>query len=274
MGRLFSLTGCSRFPVEEGPRRLSTVAVAASSSEPAVIESPPPLAGGAYELSYLLLAGLFVASLVACNLIFQKFFVAELTIPFVGSSYQFVQSVGILAYPITFLVTDILSEVYGAKRANHVVIVGFVASVFVLGLVELANASTSAAFGVGSEVFSQVFGLSKIAVFSSMTAYLLAQFVDIRLFHFWRRWTGGRHLWLRNNASTIASQVLDTVVVLVLLATLGAAGITWERLPALIINGILFKWCFALVETPLFYLAVALCRKYFGAQMAALHHEN
>ena len=98
-----------------------------------------------------------------------------------------------------------------------------------------------------------------------MTAYLVAQFIDIRLFHFWRRLTDGRHLWLRNNASTFASQSLDTFVVLALLATFAESSITWDRVPALFFNGILFKWAFALVDTPLFYLATHLCRRRFGA---------
>src|SRR5690606_14620132 len=101
------------------------------------------------------------------------------------------------------LVTDILSEIYGAKRANNVVISGLIASVFTTVLVELADLSHSAPFGIGGETFHQVFGLSKVAVFSSMMAYLTAQFIDIRLFHFWKKLTKGKHLWLRNNASTI-----------------------------------------------------------------------
>lgn len=237
------------------------------------VESPntaPALVADRYELVYLLLAGLFVSSLVACNLIFQKFFVAQLPIPFGDGSYEFVQSVALLAYPITFLVTDILSETYGARRANQVVAVGFVSSIFVTLLIEAADLTTSAPFGIGSETFSQVFGLSKIAIFSSMSAYLLAQFVDIRLFHFWRRLTRGKHLWLRNNASTFSSQILDTCVVLVLLASLGAAGITWDRLPALIINGLIFKWCFALIDTPLLYLCVRTLERHFPEQVAAV----
>ena len=182
---------------------------------------------------------------------------------------------GLLAYPVTFIVTDVLSEVYGARRANRVVAVGLVASLFVVGLVAVADAVPSAPFGIGKETFSRVFGLSSVAVLASMAAYLVAQFIDIRLFHFWRRLTAGRHLWLRNNASTFASQFLDTFVVLALLATFAASsGITWDRVPALFFNGILFKWAFALVDTPLFYLAIHLCRRAFATQMQDVHEEE
>lgn len=239
------------------------------SHDARVPERLPILRGDAYELTYLMLASLFIASLVACNLIFQKFFVVGIPLPG-GGEYQFVQSVGILAYPLTFLVTDILSEVYGARRANLVVTAGLVASIFTTLLVELSDATTSAGFGTDDATFHAVFGLSKIAVFASMMAYLVAQYVDIRLFHFWRRLTKGKHLWLRNNASTMTSQTLDTFVVLALLAAFGAAGITWEAVPALFINGVLFKWLFALADTPFFYLSVGWLRKRFPEQCALL----
>jgi uncharacterized integral membrane protein (TIGR00697 family) len=229
----------------------------------------PALTGDGYELTYLMLASLFIASLVACNLIFQKFFVIGIPLPG-GDEYQFVQSVGILAYPLTFLVTDILSEVYGARRANLVVTAGLVASIFTTLLVEVSDATRAASFGTDDATFHAVFGLSKVAVFASMVAYLAAQYIDIRLFHFWRRLTKGEHLWLRNNASTMTSQTIDTFVVLALLASFGAAGIGWADVPALFINGVLFKWLFALADTPFFYLAVGSLRKRFPEQCALL----
>ena len=229
----------------------------------------PALGGGAYEQIYLALVGLFIAALVVCNLIFQKFFVVEIPLPG-GHFYTLHQSVGILAYPLTFLVTDILSEVYGARRANQAVVAGLIASVFTTLLVEVADVSTSAEFGVGGTVFHEVFGLSKVAVLASMVAYLAAQFIDIRLFHFWKRLTKGKHLWLRNNASTITSQVADTVLVLVLLASFEAAGITWDKVPSLILDGLLFKWAFAALDTPVFYVVVGALKKRFPEQTALL----
>ncbi|NVB42195.1 queuosine precursor transporter [Pseudenhygromyxa sp. WMMC2535] len=245
-------------------------------SEEASDPQPQPtpwLRGGSYEQTYLILAGLFIAALVACNLIFQKFFTVEIPLPW-GGSRTLSQSVGIIAYPLTFLVTDILSEIYGAKRANQVVVAGLVASVFTTVLVELADIAPSAPFGIGDETFHQVFGLSKVAVFASMAAYLTAQFIDIRLFHFWRKLTHGKHLWLRNNGSTIASQLVDTFVVLALLASFGAAGITWEVVPRLFLDGLIFKWTFAALDTPLFYLAVYVLERRFPEQVAALREDE
>ena len=206
------------------------------------------------DLLYISLGGVFIASLITCNLIFQKFFEWEIWLPIVGS-YTFRQSVGILPYPITFLVTDLISEFYGRERANQVVISGLLASVFMLLVVTLADHSTASSISpvspVSSEVFSAVFGLSSAAVFSSMMAYLFAQFVDVRIFHFWKRFTGGRHLWLRNNGSTIFSQFIDTFTVLFLLCALSV--IDWDLFPILLLNGFFFKVIIAFLDTPIFY---------------------
>ena len=100
---------------------------------------------------YLILAGIFIASLVSCNLIFQKFFTWT---PF--GVYTFELSVGILPYPITFLVTDLISELYGKKKADQVVISGLIASVFVMGVVLLANYVPNTSWSpVNNELFEK-----------------------------------------------------------------------------------------------------------------------
>jgi len=211
---------------------------------------------------YLVLSGIFIASLVSCNLIFQKFFEIEIWLPFVGD-YTFSQSVGLLPYPITFLVTDIISEIYGKDRANQVVTSGLVASIFMLIVVTLADIIPVAPWSpVDGDIFHKVFGLSAAAVFASMMAYLFAQYVDIRIFHFWKKLTKGKHLWLRNNASTIFSQFIDTCSVLFLLCFFGVIG--WDMFGILLLNGFLFKVFFAAFDTPFVYLAVYYLRKEFN----------
>jgi len=203
---------------------------------------------------YLILAGIFISSLIAANLIFQKFFTWT---PF--GLYTFELSVGILPYPITFLCTDLISELYGKKKADQIVISGLIASIFVMGIVILANAMSATVWSpVNNETFNQVFGLFGPAVFASMVAYLVAQFIDIRIFHFWKRLTKGKHLWLRNNGSTIVSQLVDTSAVLLLLCYSGV--IEWIRFWPLFVNGFLFKMMIALFDTPFFYLGVWLLK--------------
>ncbi len=209
------------------------------------------------SLLYLILTGLFIASLAAGNLMFQKFFYWN----FFG--YTFELSVGILPYPITFLITDLISELYGKKKANQVVYAGLMAILFVLLIVSIASVVPATSWSpVNNETFSSVFGLTGLAVSASMLAYLLAQLVDIRIYHFWKNYTGGKYLWLRNNASTMSSQFVDTACVLGLLCFFGA--IEWERFSLLLINGFLFKVLIAAIDTPILYILVFGLKRYFS----------
>lgn len=209
---------------------------------------------------YLILAGLFIAALVSCNLIFQKFFSWD-----AFGLYTFEISAGIIAYPVTFLITDIISEIYGRRKANQVIIAGLFASFFVLGLILIAESVPATDWSpVNDATFSQVFGLTGVAVGASMLAYLLAQFIDVKLFHFWKQLTDSKHLWLRNNGSTFVSQLVDTATVLALLCFAGA--IEWNKFGILLLNGFLFKILMALIDTPILYLATSVIRKKFNLQ--------
>lgn len=209
------------------------------------------------ENIYLILAALFITSLVTSNLIFQKFFHWN---PF--GLFEFELSVGIIAYPITFVITDIISEVYGKNRANRVVRAGIFASAFALLIVVVSTESTATSWSpINDETFKKVFGFTFIAVGASLAAYLLAQFLDVQIFHYWKRVTKGKHLWLRNNFSTFSSQLVDTGTVLLLLCSFGV--IEWKLFWILLLNGYLFKALFALLDTPIVYVSVYYFRKYF-----------
>ena len=208
------------------------------------------------DFLYLLLAALFVASLVTTNLIANKFVTVDLGFK------QFVVSAGMLPYPITFLVTDILSEIYGKRKTTNVVIVGFTVSLFVLLVLWLGSVFPAIDQSpVPDEVYNQVFANSYRVVFSSMTAYLIAQFADLKLYHFWKKLTNGKHLWLRNNGSTIVSQLLDTTLVV---SVLFIGQMSVAEMGSLIKDGWLFKILFALADTPLMYLAVFIIRRKFN----------
>lgn len=210
---------------------------------------------------YLILAALFIASLVVSNLIFQKFFYWD----FFGI-YTFEISAGILPYPITFLITDIISEVYGKRKANQVVTAGIFASFFSMLIVYVAGAVPATEWSpINNHLFDKVFGATAIAVLASMMAYLLAQYIDIQIFHFWKRLTKGKHLWLRNNFSTFFSQFVDTFTVLFLLCSFGK--IDWSLFIALLISGFLFKILIAALDTPFLYAAVYLFRKRFNLKI-------
>lgn len=211
---------------------------------------------------YLILGLLFITSLVVSNLIFKKFFYYY---PFDFSIFGiklFEISVGILPYPITFLITDLISEIYGKKKANEVVVGGIFASFFAMGIIYVANAAPATDWSpVSDNLFSTVFGSTAIAVLASMLAYLFAQFVDIQIYHFWKKLTQGKHLWLRNNCSTFLSQFIDTATVLLLLCSFGE--IDWDLFGGLLIAGFLFKVIIAALDTPFLYLGVYYFRKRF-----------
>ena len=205
---------------------------------------------------YLYLAATFIAALVVCNLIANKFITIDLGFK------TFVISAGVLPYPITFLITDILSEIYGKKKTARIVWAGFGASLFVLGVLLLAQQFTAIAGSpVDDETFNKVFGNSWRVIFVSMTAYLCAQLIDVRIYHFWKEKTAGKHLWLRNNFSTVFSQLVDTTLVVCVLF-LGVR--SHSEIIQFILDGWLFKILCAFIDTPLLYASTAFIRNKLG----------
>jgi uncharacterized integral membrane protein (TIGR00697 family) len=216
---------------------------------------------------YLYLGALFITSLVVSNLIFQKFFYwnpfGDITV-FGASLFEI--SVGILPSPITFLITDLISEIYGKKKANQIVTAGIFASFFSMGIILLADLAPAIdSSPIDDASFSKVFALSPIAVLASMIAYLLAQYVDIAIYHFWKKVTRGKHLWLRNNFSTFLSQFIDTFTVVGLLCVFKV--LPWDIFFGLVISGFLFKVFMAFLDTPFLYLFVYILRKRFNLKI-------
>lgn len=211
---------------------------------------------------YLYLAALFITSLVVSNLIFQKFFYWR---PFDWEVFGmpiFELSVGILPYPITFLITDIISEIFGKKSANQVVVAGIFASFFSIGILLLAGVVPAIENSpIDDATFHRVFALSPLAVLASMIAYLSAQFVDIRIYHYWKNLTQGKHLWLRNNFSTFSSQIIDSTTVILLLCSFQV--MPWDLFWGLVVSSVIFKILVAAVDTPFLYLFVWLIRRRF-----------
>ena len=203
------------------------------------------------EKLFLFLSGIFLTSLVLANIIgTTKFvYVFGLTVP-----------AGVLAYPFTFLATDLICELYGKKRAQSLVWVGFTMNFFMLGLMMLGHYLKDASGISGAtSTFENVYEFMIGNVIASMIAYLIAQSVDVRLFHFWKSLTKGKHLWLRNNLSTVVSQLVDTTAIMTVLYFANNLGSTIQSisdLVGLIFASYIFKVLVALFDTPLFYLGV------------------
>lgn len=229
------------------------------------------------ERVFLVLAGLFLGTLAMLNILGVTRFI-DLSFTLFGRRVPFIVAVGVLPYPLTFLCTDFISELYGRKRANFVVWVGLLLNIWVvfvlwLGGVLPPTPVLEPATGLPAKdaydwAFFRVRQLTFGAVAASMLAYLAAQFCDVFLFHFWKRLTRGRHLWLRNNASTLVSQMVDTVAV-ILITHFYAHALPidtdrplWPQLGVFIASGYVFKLGAALLDTVPFYLGVRYLSRY------------
>lgn len=239
----------------------------AADGEPEITER------AAHVFSVLMAA--FVVVLVMTNVIGVKLFLAfPESLPNGIFGEAITLTAGLITYPITFLLTDVVCEVFGRKKAQLMVVTGFVMSLLVLVLIQITLALPgSPAWSAGSPVyesvdqmqqaFESVFTLPGMLILGSMTAYLAAQLLDVKLFHFWKAVTQGRHLWLRNNASTVVSQLIDTVIVNSIFLGFGL-GLEWALVGKIIVASYIFKVLIAAADTPFIYLGVKLTRKYAG----------
>ena len=233
------------------------------------------------ERVFLVLAGIFLGTLAMLNILGLLRFIrlGEMeTVSF--GTLTFAVAVGVLPYPVTFLCTDLICELYGQARANAVVWVGVLLNGWVLFILWLGGIlpgfeTIDPATGVPGldsagrlPVFFEVRRFAFGAVFASMIAYITAQFTDVFMFHFWKNLTKGKHLWLRNNGSTMVSQIVDSSAVILITFWIGGfdAILNEEtslpvQLGVLILTGYAFKFSFALLDTlPFYWLTGRLSR--------------
>lgn len=214
---------------------------------------------------FLVLSGIFLGTLAMLNILGISRFV-DLSFPVFGLEVPMLVAVGVLPYPVTFICTDLISELYGRKRATDVVWVGLLLNVWVMFILWLGGVLP----GSDAPVFFEVRKLAFGAVTASMIAYLFAQWCDVQMFHFWKWLTGGRHLWLRNNGSTLVSQLVDTVAVILIThfyanaLQIAETEPLWPQLATFIASGYAFKVIVALVDTGPIYLLVGWLRPFLG----------
>ena len=219
------------------------------------------------ETVFLVLAGVFLGTLTMLNILgIARFIDLSFSIPGLGWHVPMPLAVGVLPYPITFLCTDFISELYGRKRASSVVYMGLALNLWVVFVLWLGGALPGG--GPNEDAFMTIRGLTFGAVAASMIAYLAAQLIDVHVFHFWKRKTKGRHLWLRNNGSTLVSQLVDTTAV-ILITHFYAHGLdldegrgVWPQLFTYIGAGYVFKLVAALLDTAPFYWGTHALSRY------------
>ena len=188
----------------------------------------------------ILWQAVFITSLLTANVVAAKVVLLfnRLVVP-----------AAVVAYAITFLSTDIINELYGKEKANEIVKIGFIAQVLAAMLIYLASLLPVAPFMPEmQESFLMVLGQNWRFVFASLAAYLVSQTHDVYSFNYWRNRTGGKHKWLRNNGSTLVSQILDTAI-FITIAFWGQVPNLWQ----MIVSQYIVKACLALLDTPLFY---------------------
>ncbi len=249
------------------------------------------------ERVFLVLAGVFLGTMTMLNVLGITRFIH------IG---PLALAVGVLPYPLTFLCTDFISEFFGRRRANFVVWVGFGLNLMVLGFLWLGHQVPGVSESARPEwlpegswvpppwqtlsfkaplmlplgdpasqmdLFEIIYRCSRAAVFASMVAYLAAQFCDVAMFHFWKNLTKGKHLWLRNNGSTMISQLVDSTAVIFI--TFWGAFRTGDRsLSALLVlvgSSYLFKVVVAALDTIPFYIGVRYLGRYLRIDPAAAY---
>jgi len=240
----------------------------------------PGLLAQRRERVFLVLAGIFICAMTMLNLLGITRFIE------LGPMQL---AVGVLPYPITFLCTDLICELYGKARANFMVTLGLGLNFFILGFLYMGNLmppvgpeamppwqllqlAAPVSLPNGSvvsgdvELYGLIYATTSGAVFASMMAYIAAQYCDVQLFHFWKRVTRGKYLWVRNNFSTMISQLVDSFMVV--LVTFGAVYLSGQMdtatLLTLMFSNYVFKFFIAIIDTGPFYLGVIQFRKYLG----------
>jgi uncharacterized integral membrane protein (TIGR00697 family) len=230
--------------------------------------------GSKKDTVFLILAGFFITNAIVAELIGGKL------VMFFGT---FTQSIGIVMWPIVFIVTDLVNEYYGQKgvRKLSFITVGLIGFTFLTLYVCIKIPATNFSPVTGS-AFKQVFGQSQKIIIASMCAFIVSQLVDSSIFWLLREKSGKKMMWLRSTGSTIISQMIDTFIV-----QFGAFVIpgTWT-MHEFAVNasyGYVFKLLVAVAVIPIIYLAHFLIDKYLGKELSHdiikhnaesnLHHE-
>lgn len=237
------------------------------------------------ERVFLILAAIFLSSMTLLNVIGLTRFIQWGPLSL---------AVGVLPYPLTFLCTDLISELYGKKRASFLVWVGLGLNIFVIFILYLGqwfdpvadtqkppwqvlNLAEPVTLPTGEKVegevslFSIIYACTAGSIFASMVAYVTAQFCDVHTFHFLKRLTKGKALWLRNNLSTLSSQMVDSVAVasIVFGAAFYRGEIGLKAVLVILFSNYAFKMLAALVDTLPFYLGV----RYLGPYLRMSREE-
>lgn len=219
----------------------------------------PPYTLSTPQFLYVVLTSVFISSLIVADIVGVKIFEIPLPFPIFGCK-NVEHTCGMLTFPLTFLLSDIITEYYGPETTKKTVYLGFFMSIMVCAVINIAQVLPylNKPFNVSPAAFNMVFGSAKLLYVASLCAYLMGQFMDIWLFGVIKRWTKGKYLWLRAIASTVISQLLDSFAVSFIAFRWGK--MLTNQIPATIedvisisVTGYGLKFFMAAALTPLLY---------------------
>lgn len=220
---------------------------------------------------FVVLTSVFVGFLVLAEFFGGKLFDVDVSgtgiFPAIGID-SFTMTLGVIPFPITFIITDLMNEYYGRKSVRFATLIGMGVLLGIYLLIFAVRGIPANGFSaVSDEAFTAVFASSQAIIIASVIAYLVGQLIDIQVFHRMRLWTGGRHIWLRATGSTIISQLIDSYVVIYLgLGLFAQKPIPFAEATLIARNNFIYKLLVAVAITPLIYLGHRLMEKYLGEE--------
>ena len=222
--------------------------------------------GGRREWLFVVLSGLFITNAVTAELISNK--LIEIPIK-IGELGPFTTIVGVIPWPVVFILTDLLNEFYGEKAVRRLswitaVLIAYCFIIVSIALVLPAKEIQGAGLASDTE-FSKVFGQAQSVIIGSIIAFLISQLLDATFFHWIKKRTGNKYIWLRSTGSTVISQFIDTVTVLYIGFVLPGT-IKISDFFAIAPTNYFLKLLIAVLLTPLIYLGHFLVRKYLRQQ--------
>lgn len=236
---------------------------------------------------YLILGGFFVANALIAEMIGVKLFQLETLLGMPKADFtllgqphlSFVLSVGVLPWPIVFIMTDVINDYYGVRGVRFLTLLttALIAFAFVVMFLAIRMPAeqgwwtgSSAAQGVPDmqAAFTAIFGQGMNIILGSLTAFVVGQLVDAFVFRRIKRITGDRRIWLRATGSTVVSQLVDSVVV-TYVAFWVLKDMSFPMATALVLTAYSYKLVVAVLSTPLVYLVHAGVERYLGTERAA-----
>jgi uncharacterized integral membrane protein (TIGR00697 family) len=220
---------------------------------------------------FVVLIGLFVGFLLLAELFGAKLFTIDVAwtgfLPAMGFD-QFHMTLGVIPFPLTFIITDLLNEYYGRRGVRFATLTGMAVLLLVYVMIFLVKGIPANDFSpVSDDAFNAVFANSQAIIIASIIAYMIGQIIDMQIFHRLRRMTGDRHLWLRATGSTIISQLLDSFIVIYLgLGLFATDPIPLGDATDIARNNFIFKLMVAILITPLIYLGHRLIDRHLGLE--------